>query len=138
MIFKATNTPHQNFWYEGKTTVYRNYFKFFKILLMMILFSSTSILAQVSDENNKTAEKLSLDQLSKKLEGTWQIQVINSRKRPAISIQVVETIEQRRLDNDTSYYYLDPDIRIMILPRKVISNKNFQKLEKISFISADN
>ncbi|MBW8049528.1 MAG: hypothetical protein FVQ77_04165 [Cytophagales bacterium] len=132
-----------------RTTIYSSSYKFLKILLMMILFSSTcffsSLLwrgtggqafAQVSNEK-KTVVKQSVNQLSKELEGTWQIQVINSRKMPAIPIQVVETIEQRRLDNDTSYYYLDPDIRIMILPRKVISNKNFQKLEKITYISID-
>ena len=115
--------------------MYTDSYKFFRLLLVMILFSTASVFAQVSDKDNVKSEEQKISQLSKELEGTWQIQVINSRNMPAIPIQVVETIEQRRLDNDTSYYYLDPDIRIMILPRKVILNKNFNKIEKITHIS---
>lgn len=118
-----------------RTTIYSSSYKFFRLLLVMILFSTASVFAQVSDKDNVKSEEQKISQLSKELEGTWQIQVINSRKMPAIPIQVVETIEQRRLDNDTSYYYLYPDIRIMILPRKVILNKNFNKIEKITHIS---
>jgi hypothetical protein len=97
---------------------------FFIILFFAI---SNFVLAQQELSKEKASE---LSLLSKKIEGTYQVQIINSREMAGIPLQLIQTIEDKREANDTTYYWLKPNIRVMILPKNIIEKPNFKKLEQ--------
>jgi len=80
------------------------------------------------DLSKEKAEQL--NSLGKKIEGTYQVQIINSREMASIPLQLMQTIEDTRDQTDTTYYWLKSNIRVMILPKSVIERPNFQKIEQ--------
>ena len=96
---------------------------------LIFLFAFQSI-KQTADPKIESARLL---ELSKKLEGTYQLQIINSREAGEIPLQYMDTIVAKRLPNDTAFYnYPDkPQLRLMILPQSVINQSNFTPLVRI-------
>lgn len=102
------------------------------ILFLFFCVQSKFLFAQ----QNLSKEKVeALNELSKKIEGTYQVQIINSRELAAFELQLMEIIENKREENDTIYYPVKPNIRVMILPKKVIENPEFKKIEMTKRIS---
>ncbi|OFY86867.1 MAG: hypothetical protein A3F72_00455 [Bacteroidetes bacterium RIFCSPLOWO2_12_FULL_35_15] len=104
------------------------------IILLILFFcvQAKLVLAQQSLPKEKVKE---LNELSKRIEGTYQVQIINSRELAAIELQFFEIIENKRVENDTIYYSIKPNIRVMILPKKIIEQNDFKKIEMIKYIS---
>lgn len=76
-----------------------------------------------------------IHQLNKKFEGTYQVQVVNSRNQVALPFDLIKTIEKERKQSQEVFYKIDDNIRIRILPRNTINNRGFAKLEKLKYIT---
>jgi hypothetical protein len=99
----------------------------FPIIFFLVAFPA---ITQTSDP---AVESARLTELSKKLEGTYQLQIINSREAGEIPLQYMDTIVARRNAVDTTYFVYPnkPQMRLMILPQSVISQANFKKPVRI-------
>lgn len=112
--------------------------RFFVFLLISFsipfLFIVISAFRQSSDPKVETAR---LMDLSKKLEGTYQLQIINSREAGEIPLSYMDTIVAKRLPIDTAYFiYPDkPQLRLMILPQSIIDQDNFIRLVRIVHVT---
>ena len=69
-----------------------------------------------------------LSGLSAKMEGTYQLQIINSRKEVIFPINLLDAIEEKRSENDTVLFEVNDIARFIILPKKIINNPGFKKL----------
>lgn len=76
-----------------------------------------------------------LVKLSEKLEGTYQVQIINSREKIAFPLSTLDVIESKRTKTDTVYFWLKERVRVMVLPSETLSNKTFTPLERITYIN---
>ncbi len=105
-----------------------------KILLLTIILSLQ--IKYVSAQQSLSKEKVEeLTALSKKIEGTYQVQIINSREMASIPIELMQIIEDKRQDIDTVYFPIKTNIQLMILPKKLILKPGFQKIEQIKHIN---
>jgi hypothetical protein len=92
------------------------------IVLLLALFTTTISFAQA----NLTAEQVTeLTELKHQVDGTFQIQMIDTRSKPAIPLTLFKEINDRRHLTDIVYYQLNPKTRIKILPESTISDPNF-------------
>ena len=99
-----------------------------KISFLIILFLPILTLSQ------RVLSKSQVDQFTSMLQdaqGTYQIQMIGTRKMPAIPISLISDIEKLRHQSEVKYLFLDENIKIMILPKDVIENSQFVQIEKI-------
>lgn len=103
----------------------------FPILFLLFAFPA---ITQTTDPKIESAR---LSELSKKLEGTFQLQIINSREAGEIPLQYMDTIVARRLQNDTAYFIYPgkPQMRLMILPIAIINQDNFTRLVRIVHVT---
>ena len=69
-----------------------------------------------------------LIELAKEIDGTYQMQVVNSRQLPTIHLNYMEIIESKRHETDTVYHYFNDNLRVMILSKSVISDPKFIKI----------
>ena len=67
-------------------------------------------------------------------DGTWQIQVVNSRNQPYIPGNINEIVKENRKKSEVVYIKLDDYIRIKILSEDEISSAGFRPLEKVVHI----
>lgn len=107
-----------------KTTLYL-------VLLMMFLSFKNGIAQQ-----SPTIETNRLMDLLKKLEGTYQLQIIDSRELPAIPLSLMDTIQAKRDEKIVKYIWLKNNIRVKILPKSEIYSSTFKGLNRISYISS--
>ena len=68
--------------------------------------------------------------------GTYQIQVIDSREKPAIQISLIDQIDAIRKENEVAYISVKNNIRIKVLPISVISAPNFIAVERIVYLNS--
>ena len=110
------------------------------------LFLTLSVYSQSESSVIKQDSKLSqtAEQESKELNDRWnkalgsfQFQIIDSRINPQVSISTIDLIEKNRLADKVNYIDFREHIRIMILPKSVIS-KEFTKLDLFKYISSSN
>ena len=85
---------------------------------------ATEIRAQSTSEK----ETQRLNDLSQKLEGTYQVQLINMRQEVAFPLELLDDIAAKRQKTDTVYYQLQDRIQVLILPEKIIDQPGFKKL----------
>ena len=78
---------------------------------------------------------VALTKLQKAIEGTYQIQMLGTRKQPIVPLEVIRQIEDKRKENEIFYINYCPDYRIMVLPRNMISSESFVPVKPITFIS---
>jgi len=71
-----------------------------------------------------------------KAEGTYQIQMVDTRSLPSIPISLIKTIEEKRDETKLVYFFYKKNIRIKILPKKTILNKEFIPIDRIKHISS--
>jgi len=86
---------------------------------------------KVSAQSPSEKETQRLNELSKKMEGTYQVQLINMRQEVAFPLELLDDIAAKRQKNDTVYYQLQDRIQVVILPEKIISQPGFKKLSPI-------
>jgi hypothetical protein len=104
------------------------------LIVAGFLLCAFCVSAQQSSTNERSNK---LQQLNVSLDGTYQIQVLNSRELPIFPMSLLPKIDSLRNQNDTVYLSIKPAERIMILPRRVIDNPAFKKPEGIIHISAE-
>jgi len=73
----------------------------------------------------------------KEIEGTYQIQVINSRANPFIPGNLKEIIQKNRSQSETIYVSLGTMVRLKILSENEIKRTDFVPLQKIKHISLE-
>lgn len=102
-----------------------------KILIVFFCIISCFAIAQQEPSKEKKSE---LNSQQKKLEGTYQIQVINSRNNPFIPANIDEIVTSNRKEDVITYYKISENVRIKILPQNIIDKKDFTPLELIQHI----
>jgi hypothetical protein len=109
------------------------YTKLIAPALFMLFFHSAY--AQQGKDSKEESKRLVA--LSQKLEGTYQVQIINSRELGEIPLQYMDSIVARRSPNQTIYipYPNKNSIRIMVPSQSDIDKPGFVKLKKVVHIS---
>lgn len=102
------------------------------ILWSVFLLVYTYAFAQ---EGLRPEEVMRLSKLQKEIRGTYQIQMLGTRKQPAVPLELIQQIENNRKENEVSYINYCSDYRIMVLPRNRISSDSFIPIQPITFIS---
>lgn len=80
-------------------------------------------------------ESKKLQQMNFAMDGTYQIQVIDSRELPMFPLTILPEIDSVRKQNDTVYIKIKDHERIMVLPKSVITAPSFVKAEHLVYIS---
>ena len=114
------------------------------LFLISILFGinvgfsqdNQSIVSEPVQEATRKAETKRLMDLLSKLEGTYQIQVIDSREQPTIPLTLMEAIELKRHTTEVKYIWLKDNMRVKILSKNEISSSSFVGLPRVTNISA--
>lgn len=108
--------------------------------MMFFLFAVTNeCIAQVNDElHHQNRDEIKMKQLRTKwddAQGTFQIQIVNSRKNPQVDVSVIEDIIKSRKKDEIVYLPLMEEVRIMILPYSQIQSSEFKKIELYKYVS---
>lgn len=104
----------------------------FKLVIVVLTFSF-KLLAQ----QDPMVETQRLIALSQKLQGTYQVQVINSREKAAMPLSILDSVEAKRHKTETVYFWLKSNTRVMILPESIINKKGFKPIERVVNISLE-
>lgn len=102
-------------------------------LIMAILCLSIS---QGFSQQTSKAETNRMMDLLNKLEGTYQVQIIDSRELPAIPLSLMDTIVAKRDQEITQYVWLKSNIRVKILSVKEITSPSFKGVTRVEYINA--
>ena len=105
--------------------------KYLFIGLFLCLFTFFS-----SAQKDAATESQRLVTLFQKLEGTYQIQIIDSRDKIEIPLVLMDSIQAKRNIKDVVYFPLKPNVRVMVLPFSTINDKDFKRLERVVNISS--
>lgn len=92
---------------------------------------SKSFAQQASSEETKR-----LINLLNKLEGTYQVQIIDSRELPAIPLTLMDSIIAKRDEKEVKYVWLKNNTRVKILPVSEITSANFKGVARVSYVNA--
>ena len=107
-----------------------------KIYLILLLLSP--LFNHSFAQSNLTDSEVDyLIELGATLEGTYQIQMIDTRALPTAELSLYKIIEEKRNINKTVYHYLNSNMRIMILPQETNQNSDFISLKRIKYISSN-
>lgn len=114
--------------------------KFILLVMMRNIVFSICLFISIASYCQEGLTKEEVKKYTKMMsvaDGTYQIQMIDTRSLPSIPLELIKTIEEKRHDIKTIYFYYKPDIRIKILSRKEIENKKLEKDEKIIYITSE-
>lgn len=103
----------------------------YTILILLPLFASNLFAQQ--DAKIETAR---LMDLLKKLEGTYQVQIIDSRELPTIPLALMDTVVAKRDENITTYVWLKSNTRVKILSTKEIQSASYKGLTRVIYVSS--
>ena len=114
------------------------------LFLISILFGinvgfsqdNQSVVSEPVQEATRKAETKRLMDLLSKLEGTYQIQVIDSREQPTIPLTLMEIIELNRHTTEVKYIWLKSNMRVKILSKNEINTSSFIGIPRVISISA--
>jgi hypothetical protein len=70
-------------------------------------------------------------------QGTYQIQMINTREMPAIPISLISEIEEQRHQSEVKYFNFKENIKIKILPKDVIESSTFEPIQRIVHLNSN-
>ena len=101
-------------------------------LLFFLTFLSLGTLS-AQEGNNENISSETFEQKQEALEGTFQIEMIDTRSLPTFNISLYDSIREMRDDNEIVYLNVSDLMRIKILPRTVIEDNNFQKVERVVY-----
>ena len=76
--------------------------------------------------------------LFKKFEGTFQLQIIDSRDKTEMPLSLMDIVQAKRHATEVVYFQMKPNVRVMILPLSEINKKGFKPVERIANISIKN
>lgn len=93
---------------------------------------------KVSSQNEAKLESKRLMTLCNKLEGTYQVQVINSRDKTEIPLWIMDSIQSKRHQSEVVYFPLKNNVRVMVLPFNVINKKGFVPLPRTANVYSAN
>ncbi len=110
--------------------------KFF--LLNLFLLFSFALCAQQSDPEKARAESKRLMELYQKMEGTYQVQVIDSREKIGFPLSSLDSIQSKRHQTETVYLWLKPNVRIMVPSYADIKKTGFVPLPQTAYYSSNN
>ncbi len=79
-----------------------------------------------------TAEPAKLTAAS--IEGTYQIQVVNSRNQPYIPANLNQLVLDNRDATEVKYVTLGTEVRLKVLPLSEINKPDFKPLQKIAHV----
>lgn len=108
---------------------------FFSLLLLGV---SIQVEAQTTQSNDAQAHTAYLKQLSIELNGTYQVQMINTRALPTFDMELLVQVKNKRLQSDTLYIPVSEIQRIMVLPKDVIEDPNFQGVGYVEYVNLPN
>ena len=114
------------------------------LFLISILFGinvgfsqdNQSVVSEPVQEATRKAETKRLMDLLSKLEGTYQIQVSDSREQPTIPLTLMEIIELNRHATEVKYIWLKSNMRVKILSKNEINTSSFIGIPRVINISA--
>ena len=69
------------------------------------------------------------------IDGTYQIQVINSRNKPYIPYNLNQLVLENRDATVVKYVTIGSEVRIKVLPLSEINKPDFKPLPKIAYVS---
>ena len=98
----------------------------------LLIFPASSY----SQSNLTEEEVLSYTERFNQAGGTYQIQIIDSREKPAIQISFIDQIDAIRLANDVAYISVKNNIRIKVLPLSVINANDFTAVERVVYLNS--
>ncbi len=114
-------------------------FKITLVLLFIFIAASGVSKAQLNqglhDQNRDEIKMKDLREKWDKAQGTFQIQIVNSRINPQVDVAVIEEIEKLRKQEEIVYLPFRDDVRIMILPITMMQSAEFKKLETYKYIT---
>jgi len=114
--------------------------KFISLLfgMFLLLYSATETFAQEAVKPSRTPEEQKVfDALNKRWNdalGTFQIQVLNSRIKPTVGVEIIERIEAERKETEIIYIQLREHVRIMVLPHREIQKADFIKIPYFQYV----
>lgn len=103
--------------------------KGFLLVLILVSFQCLSQ-AELTEQ-----EIQNLLNLKTEVEGTYQIEMINTRSLPTIPLIAYKEIEMRRNKSEVVYYQLNENTRIKIFPIDQIKDPNFRYPEEVIYIN---
>lgn len=98
------------------------------LILFVMLFALSSGNAQAKKEVPQVQSSID------KVEGTYQIQVVNSRNKPYVPSDIEGLVVKNRQANEVKYLSLGTEVRLMILPVSAINAPGFKAVPKIAHI----
>ena len=104
----------------------------------LVFIFATLFCFKMPAQDKAKAESKRLMDLFQKLEGTYQLQIINSRDKTELPLYLMDTIQMKRHATDVVYYKYKSNVRLMILPFIELNKKDFKPLERIANIASEN
>ncbi len=100
-----------------------------KIITLCVLFL-LSIGITIAQTDNRIVQKS-----EPAVEGTYQIQVVNSRDQPYIPTNLKQLVLENRDAKDVKYVTLGTEVRLMILPLSEITKPDFKPIKMIAHVA---
>lgn len=108
-----------------------------KKLTLSLLFAFTSVAFSMSQSSLSEYQVQEYFELSVALEGTYQIQMIDTRALPTITLDIFPQISSLRSESVITYLNVNPNMRIMILPSQVINDPDFVWIERVVHVNGE-
>ena len=105
---------------------------FYLLIFIFFIFSKQSI-AQSDLSESQVKE---LNELGVHIEGTFQIQLIDTRSKPSFELILYDVINKKRDLTQNVYHVVNPSMRILILPKEVIERTDFVSIQRVKYISS--
>jgi len=103
------------------------------VLFFMLFGLSTLSSAQADLSTEKVHE---LQELKSNLEGTYQIQMIDSRALPTIQLSLFEEIQNKRSQTNDTFIELSGNCRVFIPSHQEIESSTFKPLEYVTYLQS--
>ncbi len=100
-----------------------------KVISLFVLFLMFSIISKGQTNTDNTAKNTT------NIEGTYQIQVVNSRNHPYIPYNLNQLVLDNRDATQVKYVTLGAEVRIMVLPLSEINKPDFKPLKQIAHVA---
>ena len=106
--------------------------KKFTLLGIIIFLSLTSY----SQENLTEQQVQEYMEIGSQIEGTFQIQMIDTRSLPTFPLELYPMIKEARKENEVIYIYPSGNMRIKIYSKNLIDSENFVPAARITHINS--
>jgi hypothetical protein len=100
-----------------------------KVISLFVLFLMFSIISKGQTNKDSAAKNTT------NIEGTYQIQVVNSRNHPYIPYNLNQLVLDNRDATQVKYVTLGTEVRIMVLPLSEINKPDFKPLKQIAHVA---